>query len=72
LLKDGNVIKSGVSQELDDLRLSAKMLKNIFLELEIREKQKTGINNLKIGYTSVFGYYIDVTKSNIPWFLKLI
>ncbi len=66
LLKDGNVIKSGVSQELDDLRLLSKDAKKYISELEIREKQKTGINNLKIGYTSVFGYYIDVTKSNIP------
>ncbi|MFA7073742.1 MAG: DNA mismatch repair protein MutS [Endomicrobiaceae bacterium] len=66
LLKDGNVIKSGVSQELDELRLLSKDAKKYISELEIREKQKTGINNLKIGYTSVFGYYIDVTKSNIP------
>ena len=39
--------------------------KKYISELEQREKQKTGINNLRIGYTSVFGYYIDVTKSNI-------
>ncbi|MDD5102579.1 MAG: DNA mismatch repair protein MutS, partial [Endomicrobiaceae bacterium] len=66
LLKDGNVIKSNISQELDELRLLSKDAKKYISELEIREKQKTGINNLKIGYTSVFGYYLDVTKSNIP------
>lgn len=65
LLKDGNVIKSGVSKELDEFRLLSKDAKKYISDLEISEKQKTGINTLKIGYTSVFGYYIDVTKSNI-------
>ncbi|MDD5021886.1 MAG: DNA mismatch repair protein MutS [Endomicrobiaceae bacterium] len=65
LLKDGNVIKTGISQELDELRLLSKDAKKYISEIEIKERQATGINNLKIGYTSVFGYYIDVTKSNI-------
>ncbi|GAB1401842.1 DNA mismatch repair protein MutS [Elusimicrobiota bacterium] len=65
LIKDGNVIKTGISQDLDELRLLSKDAKKYISEIEIKERQATGINNLKIGYTSVFGYYIDVTKSNI-------
>ncbi|MDD4166249.1 MAG: DNA mismatch repair protein MutS [Endomicrobiaceae bacterium] len=65
MLKDGNVIKTGVSPELDELRLLGKDAKKYISEIETKERQATGINNLKIGYTSVFGYYIDVTKSNI-------
>lgn len=65
LLKDGAVIKSGISKELDEYRLLSKDAKKYISDLEIKEKQNTGISTLKIGYTSVFGYYIDVTKSNI-------
>ena len=65
LLKDGSVIKSGISQELDEYRLLSKNAKKYISDLEIKEKQNTGISTLKIGYTSVFGYYIDVTKSNV-------
>jgi len=65
MIKDGNIIKTGVSPELDELRLLSKDAKKYISELEAKEKQATGINNLKIGYTSVFGYYIDITKSNI-------
>ncbi len=65
MIKDGNIIKTGVSPDLDELRLLSKDAKKYISELEAKEKQATGINNLKIGYTSVFGYYIDVTKSNI-------
>ncbi len=65
LVKDGNVIKSGVSKELDDYRLLNFDAKKYISDMETQEKQKTGINNLRIGYTSVFGYYIEVTKSNI-------
>lgn len=64
-LKDGNVINANVSKDLDELRLLSTNAKKYISELEQREKQKTGISNLRIGYTSVFGYYIDVTKSNI-------
>jgi DNA mismatch repair protein MutS len=64
-VKDGNVINDNVSQDLDELRQLNINAKKYISELELKEKQKTGINNLKIGYTSVFGYYIDITKSNI-------
>ena len=65
LLKDGNVIKSGVSQDLDEYRLLSRDAKKYISDLEIKEREATGISNLKIGYTSVFGYYIDITKSNV-------
>lgn len=64
-VKDGNVIKPSVSEELDGLRAISKDAKKYILELELKEKKATGINNLKIGFTNVFGYYIDITKSNI-------
>lgn len=65
-LKDGNVIKSGVNAELDDLRKLSIDTKTYISNLEAKEKQSSGINNLKIGYTSVFGYYIEISKANIP------
>ncbi len=64
-LKDGNVIKQGVSKELDDYRLLNFDAKKYISDMEAEEKKKTGINNLRIGFNSVFGYYIEVTKSNI-------
>ena len=65
LVKDGNVIKQGISKELDDYRLLNFDAKKYISDMEAKEKEKTGINNLRIGFTSVFGYYIEVTKSNI-------
>jgi DNA mismatch repair protein MutS len=64
-LKDGNVIRVGVNPELDELRKISTDAKVFISDLEARERESTGINNLKIGYTSVFGYYIEVSKSNI-------
>ena len=65
-VKDGNVIKAGVSEALDELRKISIDTKSYISGLEAKERQASGINNLKIGYTSVFGYYIEITKSNIP------
>jgi DNA mismatch repair protein MutS len=65
-VKDGNVIKRGVSADLDELRKLSTDVKTYISNLETRERQNSGISNLKIGYTSVFGYYIEITKSNIP------
>ncbi|MCL2144882.1 MAG: DNA mismatch repair protein MutS, partial [Endomicrobia bacterium] len=65
-LKDGNVIKSGFNKELDDLRKLSTDAKTYISNLEASEKRASGINSLKIGYTSVFGYYIEISKSNIP------
>ncbi|MGN1089813.1 MAG: DNA mismatch repair protein MutS [Huintestinicola sp.] len=63
LLKDGGVIRDGFNEELDRLRHIIKGGKGILEEIENREKERTGIKNLKIGYNRVFGYYIEVTKS---------
>ncbi|MDR1511529.1 MAG: DNA mismatch repair protein MutS [Endomicrobium sp.] len=64
-LKVGNVIKSGFDDELDELRRISADTKFYMSNLEIKERSLTGISNLKIGYTSVFGYYIEISKSNI-------
>jgi DNA mismatch repair protein MutS len=64
-LKDGGVIKNRVSPELDELRKISADAKTYISNLELKERVSTGINNLKIGYTSVFGYYIEISKSNI-------
>ncbi|MCL2389686.1 MAG: DNA mismatch repair protein MutS, partial [Elusimicrobia bacterium] len=64
-LKDGGIIRSGVNKDLDELRNISNDVKKFISGLEEQERKKTGINNLKIGYTSVFGYYIEITKSNI-------
>ncbi|MDR2437553.1 MAG: DNA mismatch repair protein MutS [Endomicrobium sp.] len=66
-LKDGNIIKSGVSSELDELRKISIDAKGFISNLESKERQCTGISNLKIGYTSVFGYYIELSKFNLPF-----
>ena len=62
-VKDGGIIKSGYNDELDMLRGDLKGGKDFILEIEKREKEKTGIRNLKIRYNKVFGYYIEVSNS---------
>lgn len=64
-LKNGGVIKPNYNKELEELRSIRRDGKNLISEMESKERQRTGINILKIGYTSVFGYYIEVTKSNL-------
>jgi DNA mismatch repair protein MutS len=63
--RDGGIIKGGLSSELDGLRLIKREGKKWIAELELKEKKSTGINSLKVGYNQVFGYYIEVTKSNL-------
>ena len=63
--KDGGVIREGVHPELDELRSIARDSKAILLKIEQDEKQKTGIQNLKVRFNNVFGYYLEVSKSNI-------
>ncbi|HEX7829635.1 MAG TPA: DNA mismatch repair protein MutS [Thermoanaerobaculia bacterium] len=65
LVRDGGVIADGVDAELDELRSIARDSKSILLEIEVRERERTGIGSLKIRYNSVFGYYIEVSKSNL-------
>ena len=61
-IKEGNVIKKGFSTELDELKLINSDSKNYILSLEAREKERTGIKTLKVGYNKVFGYFIEVSK----------
>lgn len=63
LLSDGGIIREGFSKELDDYRHAGTEGKQWLLDLEAKEREKTGIKNLKIQYNRVFGYYIEVTKS---------
>jgi len=64
-LKDGNVIKSGFNEELDNIRNIGASNRDYLTNLELRERERTGIKNLRVGYNRVFGYYIEVTKSYI-------
>ena len=64
-ITDGDLIKPGYSEELDSLKLSIKDAKEWITGLETREKERTGIKNLKVGFNKVFGYYIDISKSNL-------
>ena len=64
-LKDGKVIKDGFNSELDELRTLLKGGTDILHGIEEREKERTGIKTLKVGYNRVFGYYIEVSKSFI-------
>ncbi len=72
--KDGGVIRSGYHPEVDRLRQASREGKNWLAELEAREKERTGIRSLKVGYNKVFGYYIEVTKPNLhlvpPYYLR--
>ena len=62
-IKEGGIIKDGYSSEIDECRKASVEGKNWILNIEAKEKELTGIKNLKVGYTKVFGYYIEVTKS---------
>ncbi len=62
-LRDGNIIKEGYHQEADRLRSASREGKQWLLQLESKEKELTGIKNLKVGYNKVFGYFLEVTKS---------
>ena len=64
-IKDGGLIKKGFNEDLDNLRSLSSGGKNFILELEKREKERTGIKNLRVGFNKVFGYYIEVSKGNI-------
>ncbi|MDD3028135.1 MAG: DNA mismatch repair protein MutS [Erysipelotrichaceae bacterium] len=64
-IKDGGIIKDGYHEELDELRNLRDHGNDWLLEYEARLKKETGIERLKIGYNRVFGYYIEVTKSNL-------
>jgi DNA mismatch repair protein MutS len=64
-LREGNLIKDGFDPDLDDLRSASRGGKDWIAQLETTERERTGIKSLKVGYNSVFGYYIEVTKANL-------
>lgn len=63
-LKDGSIIKEGYNKEVDDLKYLKNNAKECLLDIEKNEKDLTNIKSLKIGYNKIFGYYIEVSKSN--------
>ncbi|MEW5921030.1 MAG: DNA mismatch repair protein MutS [Bacillota bacterium] len=64
-LKEGGIFKQGYSSEVDELRRLTRNSKTWMLELEKKERERTGIKSLKIRYNKVFGYYIEVTRANL-------
>ena len=64
-IKDGNIIKSDFNDELNELRDISKNGAFMIKEIENREREKTGVKSLKIGFNKVFGYYIEITKTNL-------
>jgi DNA mismatch repair protein MutS len=65
LARDGGYIRDSVDTELDELRRISRSGKQVIAELEERERARTGISSLKVRYNRVFGYYIEVSKSNL-------
>ncbi len=64
-IREGGMIKAGFDKELDRLRTTVQNGSAIIAEIESKERESTGIKNLKVSYNKVFGYYIEITKSNI-------
>ena len=65
LIKEGGIIKSSYDEDVNRLRTASTEGKSWVLALEAKEKEATGIKNLKVGYNKVFGYYIEVSKGNV-------
>ena len=63
--RDGGVIRDGVDAELDELRTISRSGKQVIAEMEERERARTGIASLKVRFNRVFGYYIEISKSNL-------
>jgi len=63
-LKEGNIFREGFFAELDELKAQEREYKRKIIELELRERERTKIPSLKVGYNTVFGYYIEVTKTH--------
>lgn len=64
-LRDGGIIQDGYDVRVDELRLASKDGTRLLTELETRERQRTGIDSLKIKFNQVYGYYYEITKSNL-------
>ncbi|HAH32757.1 MAG TPA: DNA mismatch repair protein MutS [Elusimicrobia bacterium] len=65
-VSDGGVIREGFSPDLDELRSTRRNSQKLLTEIELHEREKTQIPSLKVSYNSVFGYYIEVTKTHLP------
>ena len=65
-LKEGYLIKEGYNQELDTLKDLRSGGKDFISSYELEERERTGIKNLKVGFNKVFGYYIEISKGNLP------
>lgn len=65
IVREGGMIKEGFSEELDNLKRALKEAKEYLETLEVRERKRTGIKSLKVGFNKVFGYYIEVTRPNL-------
>lgn len=64
-LREGNIIKDGFHQEVDRLREASRHGKQWIAQLEAKERERTGIRSLKVGFNKVFGYYVEVTRANL-------
>ncbi|KUG04824.1 dna mismatch repair protein mutS [hydrocarbon metagenome] len=64
-MKEGNIFKTGYKSEIDELKLLSEQGSAWLMDFEAREKERTGIKFLKVGFNKVFGYYIEVSNSNI-------
>lgn len=64
-IRDGNIIKTGFNDMLDDLRTASREGKDWLTQLESSEREKTGIRSLKVSFNKVFGYYIEITRANL-------
>jgi len=65
-LRDGGIIRSGYSKDVDELRDISANAKDYLASLEAEERKSTGISSLKVGYNRIHGYYIEVTRPNLP------
>ena len=65
-LHEGHLIKPGYNKELDELKEISSGSKDFILELEQDERKRTGIKNLRVGFNKIFGYYIEISKGQIP------
>ena len=64
-LQDGGVIREGYDEELDELRTIRDGARDFIAGLQVRERERTGIGSLKVGFNKVFGYYLEITKANL-------
>lgn len=59
------MVRKGYDQQLDEVRYLADHTKEVIASIEAKERERTGIKSLKVGYNKVFGYYIEVTRTNL-------